>query len=79
MTKQFLSYVRMQITLCFISVFFLIEPAYAYLDPGTGSLIIQMLIVCSLRIVILPTGCWRASMQQDVAKKLAMDLLLVVI
>jgi len=41
MTKQKFTYAGM---LAFFYVFLLVEPAYAYLDPGTGSLIIQMLI-----------------------------------
>ena len=44
MTKQKLAHIRMQVILAFIYVSLLVEPAYAYLDPGTGSLIIQMLI-----------------------------------
>ncbi|GMQ91081.1 MAG: hypothetical protein BMS9Abin11_0387 [Gammaproteobacteria bacterium] len=30
--------------LIFVLVFFYISPAYAYLDPGTGSIILQLLI-----------------------------------
>jgi O-antigen/teichoic acid export membrane protein len=30
--------------LIFVLAFFYISPAYAYLDPGTGSIILQLLI-----------------------------------
>ncbi len=36
------------LALTFIAVFALMQPAYAYIDPGTGSLIIQGLVGAAL-------------------------------
>ena len=39
------------------------EPAYAYLDPGTGSMVVQILVACFATVVIFFKSIWQGIMQ----------------
>jgi len=59
MTKQKLIYVRKQVIFAVLGMFLLVEPAYAYLDPGTGSLIIQVLIASLVSLIFAIKVFWK--------------------
>ena len=50
-----------------------VQPAHAYLDPGTGSMIIQILAACFATIAIFFKSIWM-SIQKFFAKKPKADI-----
>lgn len=45
--------------LIILSVIYLtFEPAFAYLDPGTGSMVIQILVACFATVAIFFKSIW---------------------
>ena len=49
----------MTIQVCaFASLLFLMEPAYAYLDPGTGSILLQGLIAAIAGVMVTGRLYW---------------------
>ena len=39
-------------------VILLPQPAYAYLDPGTGSMVVQILVACFATVAIFFKSIW---------------------
>ena len=46
-----------------IAAIVLSEPAYAYLDPGTGSMVVQILVACFATVVIFFKSIWQGITQ----------------
>ena len=46
-----------------IATVILSEPAYAYLDPGTGSMVVQILVACFATVVIFFKSIWQGITQ----------------
>ena len=51
--------VKISIVLCFVMILLFVQPAHAYLDPGSGSLMIQLLIAFGLGISYYVKVNWK--------------------
>ena len=48
-----------KIFVCLIAWFLLVPSAYAYLDPGSGSFLMQVLIAALLAVPLTVKGLWK--------------------
>lgn len=47
----------------FLAIFVLPQSAHAYLDPGTGSMIVQILVACFATVLVFFKSIWQGILQ----------------
>jgi len=50
------------IALCLVFTFVLVQPAYAYIDPGTGSMVLQGILAAFMAAALFIKFSWRKIM-----------------
>lgn len=50
------------IGLCLVFTFVLVQPAYAYIDPGTGSMVLQGILAAFMAAALFIKLSWRKIM-----------------